>query len=95
LCGFICGVDDWVELQQFGTAKLKWFRTFLELPNGVPSHDTFGRVFRMLDPEAFGRCFSSWVAGIAEVTEGEVVAIDGKTLRRSSTEPRARRPFTW
>jgi hypothetical protein len=51
LCGFICGVDNWVELQEFGKAKLKWFQTFLELPNGVPSHDTFGRVFRMLDPE--------------------------------------------
>jgi predicted transposase YbfD/YdcC len=83
LCGFICGVDDWVELQEFGKAKLKWFRTFLELPNGVPSHDTFGRVFRMLDPEGFGRCFTKWVASIAQVTNGEVVAIDGKTIRRS------------
>lgn len=83
LCGFICGVDNWVDLEEFGEAKEKWFRSFLELPNGIPSHDTFGRVFRMLDPEAFGRCFSSWVASIAEVTEGEVIAIDGKTVRRS------------
>jgi predicted transposase YbfD/YdcC len=83
LCGFICGVDEWVELEEFGKAKLKWFRSFLALPNGIPSHDTFGRVFRMLDPEAFGRCFSAWVASIAELSEGEVVAIDGKTVRRS------------
>jgi predicted transposase YbfD/YdcC len=83
LCGFICGVDDWVELEAFGKAKLPWFRTFLELPNGIPSHDTFGRVYRMLDPEGFGRCFTAWVAAIAEVTEGEVVAVDGKTVRRS------------
>lgn len=83
LCGFICGVDDWVELEQFGNAKLPWFRTFLELPNGIPSHDTFGRVYRMLDPEGFGRCFTSWVEAISQATEGEVVAVDGKTVRRS------------
>src|SRR5262249_48069246 len=81
LCGFICGVDDWVELEQFGKAKLKWFRTFLELPNGIPSHDTFGRVFRMLDPEEFGRCFSEWVASIAQLTDGEVVASAGDSRR--------------
>ncbi len=83
ICGFICGIDNWVELEEFGEAKEEWFRTFLELPNGIPSHDTFGRFFGALDPEAFSRCFSRWVAAIAELSEGEVVAIDGKTLRRS------------
>ena len=83
ICGVICGADDWVSIQQFGEDKLEWFRTFLKLPNGVPSHDTFGRVFAALDPTAFGECFASWVASLAETTEGEVVAIDGKTLRRS------------
>ncbi len=83
ICGFICGVDDWVNLECFAKAKLKWFKTFLELPNGIPSHDTFGKVFAALDPEGFARCFSSWIASIAEVTEGQVVAIDGKTVRRS------------
>lgn len=83
ICGVICGADDWVSIQQFGEEKLDWFRTFLKLPNGIPSHDTFGRVFAALDPIAFGECFASWVAGLAETTDGEVVAIDGKTLRRS------------
>ena len=83
ICGFICGVDNWVELEDFGKAKLNWFKTFLRLPHGIPSHDTFGRFFAALDPEEFSRCFIRWVKAISEVTEGEVVAIDGKTLRRS------------
>jgi predicted transposase YbfD/YdcC len=83
ICGFICGVDNWVELEDFGKAKFEWFRKFLRLPHGIPSHDTFGRFFAALDPEEFSRCFIRWVKAISEVTEGEVVAIDGKTLRRS------------
>jgi predicted transposase YbfD/YdcC len=83
ICGFICGIDTWVELEEFAEIREDWFRTFLALPNGVPSHDTFGRFFAALDPEQFSRCFSQWVKAISEVTEGEVVAIDGKTLRRS------------
>lgn len=83
ICGFICGVDNWVELEDFGKAKFKWFKSFLRLPHGIPSHDTFGRFFAALDPEEFSRCFIRWVKAISEVTEGEVVAIDGKTLRRS------------
>ncbi|WP_223760811.1 ISAs1 family transposase [Myxococcus sp. RHSTA-1-4] len=83
VCGFICGVDSWVELEEFGEAKREWFEGFLELPHGIPSHDTFGRLFAALDPEAFSRCFIAWVKAVAEVTDGEVVAIDGKTLRRS------------
>ena len=83
ICGFICGTDSWVDLQYFAEQRKEWFRTFLDLPNGIPSHDTFGRLFAMLDPEEFSRCFSSWVAAVANVTEGEIVAIDGKTLRRS------------
>lgn len=83
ICGFICGVDNWVELEDFGKAKQEWFKTFLRLPHGIPSHDTFGRFFAALDPEQFSRCFIGWVKAISEVTEGEVVAIDGKTLRRS------------
>jgi len=83
ICGFVCGVDNWVELQAFAKAKESWFRSFLELPNGIPSHDTFGRLFSSLDPEGFSRCFMSWMRAIADATEGDVVAIDGKTLRRS------------
>jgi predicted transposase YbfD/YdcC len=83
VCGFICGVDSWVELEEFGESKREWLEGFLALPNGIPSHDTFGRLFAALDPEAFSRCFMAWVKAVSEVTEGEVVAIDGKTLRRS------------
>lgn len=83
ICGFICGIDNWVELEEFGEVKKDWFEEFLELPNGIPSHDTFGRFYAALDPEEFSRCFTRWVQAIGEVTEGEVVAVDGKTLRRS------------
>lgn len=83
ICGFVCGIDTWVDLEEFAEIREDWFRTFLELPNGIPSHDTFGRFFAALDPEAFSRCFATWMQSVAEVTAGEVVAIDGKTLRRS------------
>ena len=95
LCGAPCAVDNWVELERFCRAKLKWFGTFLELPNGVPSHDTFGRVlptmaapsgdlrFSLLDPDEFRRCFVTWVESLQLVEADEVVAIDGKTIRRS------------
>jgi predicted transposase YbfD/YdcC len=83
LCGVICGADSWVEIEEFGQAKLKWLRTFLELPNGIPSHDTFGRVFSALDPQQFESGFASWVKAIAQRTSREVIALDGKTLRRS------------
>ena len=83
ICGVICGADGWVGLEKFGKAKIEWLSTILELPHGIPSHDTFGRVFARLDPDQFQRCFVNWVQAVCEVTEGEVVAVDGKTLRRS------------
>lgn len=83
ICAVICGADAWVEIEEFGNAKLAWFRTFLELPNGIPSHDTFGRLFALLDPDQFRRGFVSWIQAISQITDGEVVALDGKTLRRS------------
>lgn len=83
LCGVICGADDWAALERFGNAKLKWFRTFLALPHGIPSHDTFGRVFAALDPEAFKAAFLAWVGTLAAVMPGDVIAIDGKTLRHT------------
>lgn len=83
LCGIICGADGWVDVEQFGRAKLPWLRTFLELPNGIPSHDTFGRVFAALDPAQFEQRFGRWVEALAQRTAGQVVAFDGKALRRS------------
>ncbi len=83
ICGVICGADSWVELEQFGKSKEEWLKGFLELPNGIPSHDTFGRVFALLDAQQFRDCFLAWVQAVSAVTRGQVIAIDGKTLRRS------------
>lgn len=83
ICAVICGADSWVEIAEYGRAKLGWFRTFLELPNGIPSHDTFGRVFSLLDPDQFRNGFVRWIQAISQVYAGEIVALDGKTLRRS------------
>jgi len=83
LCAVICGADSWVEVEAFGHAKRAWLGTFLALPHGIPSHDTFGRVFAALDPAQFETGFRSWVAAVARLTDGEVVAVDGKQLRRS------------
>jgi len=83
ICASICGADDWVEVALFGNAKLPWLRTFLALPNGIPSHDTFGRVFARLNPEQFQQCFLAWIQAVSVVTRGQVIAIDGKVLRAS------------
>lgn len=83
ICAVICGVDTFVGIEQFGRAKHDWLKRFLKLPNGIPSHDTIGDVLARIDPQAFEQGFLDWVRGIAEITEGEVVAIDGKYLRRS------------
>jgi predicted transposase YbfD/YdcC len=83
ICGVICGAEDWVAIERFGQAKLEWFQTFLELPNGIPVHDTFGRVFGVMNPEQFQHSFLSWVQSLAELSLGQIIAIDGKMLRHS------------
>ena len=86
--------DNWVEIEEFGKAKEEWFRRFLKLPrDGIPSHDTFGRVFSLLDPEQFSACFMDWVRSVSELAYGEVVAIDGKTLRRCHDRANGRGPL--
>ena len=83
LCGMLSGADDWVSIEIYGKSKEDWFSKFLQLPNGIPSHDTFTRVFSAIDPEQFMDCFLSWVNVIRTRLSHEVVAIDGKCLRRS------------
>ncbi|MEH2003576.1 MAG: ISAs1 family transposase [Nostoc sp.] len=80
LCAVICGAESWVAIELYGCTKYEWLKTFLELPNGIPSHDTFARVFAQLNPQQFQECFLSWMRSIQKVTSGEIVAIDGKTL---------------
>lgn len=83
ICAVICGADSWVDVEMFGKSKKNWLSQLLALPNGIPSHDTFGRVFARLNPVQFERCFKEWVETVNEVVEGQVVAIDGKTVRGS------------
>lgn len=83
ICAVICGAEGWVDIENFGKSKIAWLKTFLELPNGIPSHDTFGRVFSLIDPEEFQESFHSWVQSVHELTSGQVIAVDGKQLRGS------------
>jgi predicted transposase YbfD/YdcC len=83
ICAVICGAEDWSEIEEYGLAKESWLKTFLSLPNGIPSHDTFNRLFARLSPEQLQQCFLSWVQAVYQITEGQVIAIDGKTLRGS------------
>lgn len=81
ICAVICGADSFVEMEEFGRAKREWFETFLDLEHGMPSHDTFRRVFGKLKPAEFQRCFLAWIESVQARTNGDVIAIDGKALR--------------
>src|SRR5512133_2680036 len=83
ICAVICGAEGWVDIENFGKARIAWFQKFLELPNGIPSHDTFGRVFGLLNAAAFEACFFDWVQAVNRIISGQVIAIDGKELRHS------------
>jgi|WetSurMetagenome_2_1015567.scaffolds.fasta_scaffold227307_1 predicted transposase YbfD/YdcC len=86
ICAVIAGADNWEDVEEFGKSRLAWFRTFLELPNGIPSHDTFTRVFARLDPEQFQACFLRWMKAVSERMAGQVIAIDGKFARGSQDQ---------
>ena len=86
IAAVICGCDDWNEIELFGKLKESWFKQFLELPNGIPSHDTFNRFFAALNPQSLQQCFLNWVQSVARITEGRVVSIDGKRLCGSGIE---------
>ena len=72
ICGVLCGAEGWVEIEEFGNVKRDWLDTILDLPNGIPSHDTFGRVFARIDPKQFENCFLQWVGGLAEKISGVI-----------------------
>src|SRR5205814_121974 len=83
LCAAICGANAWTDVERFGLAKQEWFAKFLKLPGGIPSHDTFGRVFALLDTAEFEACLRSWLRSLHKSMKDQNIAIDGKTLRRS------------
>ncbi len=83
LCAVICGADNWVAIAQYCKTKEEWFRGLLDLPNGIPSHDTLGNVFAVIDIEEFSTCFSNWVSDLADLSGGDIISIDGKCLRGS------------
>jgi predicted transposase YbfD/YdcC len=90
VCATVCGAEAWTEMEEFGEAKAAWLRTFLELPNGIPSHDTFRRVFMRVKPSEFQSAFASWVKELASLVEAELVSIDGKHLRGTRTRQERR-----
>jgi predicted transposase YbfD/YdcC len=83
ICAVICGADTWVEIENYGIAKQEWLETFLDLPNGIPSDDTFERVFARVCPEQLQQCFLNWVQAVFNITDGQLINLDGKTLRGS------------
>ena len=86
ICAVVCGADGWIDIEMYGIARKKWLGKFLELPNGIPSHDTFARVFSQINPDEFNKSFLSWVKEISKVTAGEIIAFDGKQSRNSGDE---------
>jgi predicted transposase YbfD/YdcC len=91
ICAVICGAEGWVDIENFGNSKYAWLKTFLELPNGIPSHDTFGRVFSRLDAQEFQRSFYEWVWAVNDILQGQIVNIDGKCLRGSEDQTLGKR----
>jgi predicted transposase YbfD/YdcC len=83
LCAVICGAETWDDIAGFGEAKIDWLVSFLDLPNGIPAHDTFNRVFAALNPKQFQTCFVKWMEAVATILPTQVIALDGKTVRGS------------
>jgi len=91
ILGTICGADTWIEICDFAHAKIDWLKTFLKLPNGVPSHDTFGRIFSLINPTTFEKCFIDWISSLSIDLKNEIISIDGKTLRGSANRRRGQK----
>ena len=86
ICAVICGAEGWVDIENYGKSKVLWLKSFLELPNGIPSHDTFGRVFSMIDAEEFQAAFYDWVWAVYEITQGQIISVDGKCMLGSEDQ---------
>ena len=93
VCAVIACAESWDDIALYGRSKEAWLKTFLALPNGIPSHDTFRRVFMLIDPDTFETCFAAWTRSLGDRVEREIVAIDGKTVRRSFDRGRAQGPL--
>src|SRR5919202_6966077 len=93
VCAVIACAESWEDIELYGRSKQAWLKTFLALPNGIPSHDTFRRVFLLIDPDAFEACFTRWAQSLTGKVEREVVALDGKTVRRSGSRRHERGPL--
>ena len=93
VCAVVSGAQTWEEIQDYGEFKIDWLRRFIGLENGIPSHDTIRRLFIRLDPGALQQCFLSWVESVRKHTDGDVVAIDGKTIRRSAEKAKSKLPI--
>jgi hypothetical protein len=91
ICAVVCGANSWEHMEVFGHSKLQWFNEFLQLPQGIPSHDKFGCVFEKIDLVEFQQSFMSWVQTICQLSRGQVIAVDGKTLRRSHEKSNGKR----
>lgn len=91
ICAVVCGAETWVDMEVYGKAKFSWLNEFLELENGIPSHDTFARVFAAISPEEFQKCFMSWVQGVRNKTSQEIIAFDGKQSRNSGDKKNGKR----
>ena len=85
IAAVICGADNFVEIEDFGKNKKEWLLTILKLENGIPSHDTIGKLFARIDPKEFESCFIAWIESVVKLTDGQVIAIDGKSLRGSAS----------
>ena len=93
LCTLLTGGEGFQDMELFGKSKRPWLQTFLALPHGIPSHDTFGRVFARLNPTRFQECFLSWTRAVAALTQGTLVSLDGKTVRASFDRATAASPL--
>src|SRR5262245_57315837 len=93
VCTLLTGGEGFQDMALFGKSKRQWLQTFLALPHGIPSHDTFGRVFARLNPKRFQECFLSWTRAVTALTQGALVSLDGKTVRASFDRATASSPW--